>query len=150
MSDTRTPVATESREDPPHGDGVANSAFPNRREFTRVLVPIKAVTTSDSKQTVRGHCRDVSMKGTHIHCEQPFEIGTPCDCVLCWDTAESQLSIPVRAKVVRVDPSGMSLEFTEMGMGSYQHLQRLVLFNAADPDQLDAELISHVGLKTRS
>ena len=151
MSDTRTtPMATRSGKVERNAGAGADAEFPNRREFTRVRVPIEAVATSDSKQIVEGYCRDVSMKGAHIHCDQPFEIGTTCDCVLCWNAAESELRIQVRAEVVRVEPSAMSLEFTAMGMVSYHHLQRLVLFNSADPDQLDAELNSHIGLKTRS
>jgi hypothetical protein len=115
------------------------------REFTRVSTEIEAEVTA----TVSGHTRDVSVKGIYLFCRQPLPVGTPCRVALVVGGRQSPLRIEVTGRVVRVDDAGMAVEFSEMGVDSFDHLRRLVLYNSTDTDQVEQELKSHLGLKRR-
>jgi len=53
--------------------------------------------------------------------------------------------VPVH--IVRSDQDGMGVEFTEMPLESYDHLRKMVLLNATDPERVEQEFRDHIGLK---
>ena len=47
----------------------------------------------------------------------------------------------MRGEVVRVDPGGLALHFTEIDADSFYHLKNIIYYNSKDPDLIDLELI---------
>ncbi len=50
----------------------------------------------------------------------------------------------------RVAPEGMAIEFVELTLESYEHLQNLVRFNAPNLETVENELKEHLGLIKRT
>jgi hypothetical protein len=101
-------------------------------------------------RTVRGSTRDVSLSGIYLFGERSLAAGTPCSVTLLLGGPESDVRVEARGRVARLDDGGMAVGFEEVGFDGYQHLQRLVLLNAPDPDQVVEEIEQHVGLRRRS
>jgi hypothetical protein len=63
---------------------------------------------------------------------------------------EPPIRIEVGCSVTRVDPTGMGLEITAIvGVESFEHLRNLVLYNAANPLQVEQEFQDHIGIKRK-
>ena len=48
-----------------------------------------------------------------------------------------------------VDDDGMAIEFTGVPLDDLEHLRNLIRFNAEDPNAVEDEFDSHIGLKPR-
>jgi chemotaxis protein CheX len=62
-----------------------------------------------------------------------------------------ELSIRAAGCVVRRDLRGMAIELLEMiGLDSLHHLRNLLLYNAHDPESMQRQLETHLGLRPRA
>jgi len=127
----------------------ADSGDTRRREFIRVAAHFEAVLRSVRKAVTGGPIHDVSIKGFSCRCQKPFPVGTDCHVTLLLGEPEDSVGVNARARVVRASHDLMAVEFTEMDPASYHHLRNLVLHHAADSDQAEGEIKSHLGLKSR-
>ena len=122
----------------------------NRREFTRIPIPIDVELTPTPADLTFCQVRDVSLKGLYLHCEKTLPVGTGCRVTMLLGEKENPIRVEVRGKVARVDDDGMGLEITEIvGLESFEHLRNLVLYNSTDTDQVEQEFQDHVGIKRR-
>ena len=89
------------------------------------------------------------MKGVYIPCDSQTPVGTECEIKLVVGSTEDRVCIEARGKIVRSDNAGVAIEFTEMGLDSYNHIHNLVLYNSTglSPDQIEQERKNHLGLK---
>ena len=46
----------------------------------------------------------------------------------------------MKGEVVRVEPDGLALHFSEIDFDSFYHLKNIIYYNSEDPDQVDLEL----------
>lgn len=119
-----------------------------RREFTRVPVSMELDVTADQQATYSGQTRDISLGGLYCQCPMPATVGAQCHVVLFLGGRDSEVRIATRGRVARVDSAGIGIEFTEVvGIESLEHLRNLVLYNATDPQQVEQEFASHLGIK---
>ena len=90
------------------------------------------------------------MSGIFLDCESHLPEGTVCDISINLDGGIQQIGIHARGTVVRQEPKGMAVQFTEvLGGDSFGHLQNLVRYNSGhDIDQVEQELGNPVGLKS--
>ncbi len=122
----------------------------NQREFTRAPVHIQAQVVAPNQSVRTGSVSDVSLNGVFISCPDPLPVETACEVTLWLEASAQTLSITASGKVVRADDSGMALQFDVIaGDESFHHLRNLVLHNAAEPDQVEAEFDSHQGIQRR-
>ncbi|MBI4384513.1 MAG: PilZ domain-containing protein [Nitrospinae bacterium] len=122
----------------------------DHREFTRVPIKIEVQIDSGGKSIFSEQTRDVSMKGLFMLCKnQTLAEGAACDVVLFLGGREEGIRIEVKGMVERLTPQGMGIQFTEIGLESYEHLQNLVLYNSPDAHKVEKEIKDHVGLKRR-
>lgn len=120
------------------------------REFTRVPVTMEAKLIVAGKTVVTSdQIKDVSLKGLFLIADADLAVGTKCDIVMLVGEPGSQLTIEVKGKVERAAGSGIAVEFTEMGLESYDHLQNLVLYNSRNTQQVEQEFKTHLGIKRR-
>ena len=61
----------------------------------------------------------------------------------------ADIRLEVTGKVSRVDDDGMAIEFTGVPLDDLEHLRNLIRFNAEDPNAVEDEFDSHIGLKPR-
>ena len=121
----------------------------NQREFTRVPVHIEAEVKIGDITVRAKETNDISMKGMFIDCDKTFEVGMECSVSLILARSDQPISVNVKGKVERCTAGGLGIEFTEIGLESYDHLQNLVRFNSHDSGQVEQEIKDHLGLKKR-
>ncbi|MFQ5597158.1 MAG: PilZ domain-containing protein [Nitrospiria bacterium] len=123
----------------------------DEREYTRIPMKVDVEMEEISTGEKRiGKTNIVSMKGFFIECDNPFPPGTECHITLLIGGAESRLHVRVRAKIVYITDEGMGVQvISHLSMESYEHLHRLVLYNAADAaDTVEQEIEDHLQKKT--
>lgn len=122
---------------------------PDSRGFSRIGVHPRLTMELQQGVVAMGTVADVSMSGARVSPTVDVEVGAegPFDLVL----GDDEHAIHVRgvAKVVRVTDDDYAVVFTELDHDGYIHLSRLVLYNAADVERIEAELKAHVGLRRR-
>ncbi len=121
----------------------------NRREFTRVSTKIEVEVRAGDSPPITGWTQDVSVRGLFFPCDSSLEQGAECQVILRLGESPNQISLEVKAKLVRVTGSGLAIEFIEMGVEAYEHLRKLVLYNAVDSQKAEQELKDHLGIKER-
>ncbi len=119
------------------------------REFTRVSIHVQEEVKVDGKVIKTDETRDLSLKGVFVSCNQALPSGTDCEVSLKLVGSELPIEIDIKGKVGRSSESGMAVEFTEIDLESYDHLQNLVKYNAHNEDQVEQEIKDHLGLKRR-
>ena len=119
----------------------------NRREFTRVRIQLDAEVDVNDKATITGVAKDLSLNGVYIPCTGMLPIGTECKIGLFLDGRDIRLD--VIGKVTRQNEDGMAIEFTGVPLDDLEHLRNLIRFNADDPNTVEEEFDSHIGLKPR-
>ena len=119
----------------------------NRREFTRVRIQLDAEISADDKASINGVAKDLSLNGVYIPCTGTLPIDTECSIGLFLDGRDIRLE--VTGKVTRQDEDGMAIEFTGVPLDDLEHLRNLIRFNAEDPNAVEEEFDSHIGLKPR-
>lgn len=128
-----------------------NKSDSEAREFTRVPIKIDAEVTSGGKTVFSDQTQDVSMKGLFMLCHGSKNLpeGSLCDVALFLGGKEGGVRIEVKGLVERSTSRGMGIQFTEIGLDSYEHLHNLVLYNSQDSHKVEREIKDHIGLKRR-
>lgn len=121
---------------------------PNQREFTRVPLQVRAEVKGGGLDIARSATESLSLKGLLVNCAEVLPEGTDCEITLF--LGDSGIQIQAEGKVVHCYPHGIALQFTRiLGLDSLEHLRKLVLYNAPDPDQVDSELSTSAGIQRR-
>lgn len=113
----------------------------NQRRRTRV-VSRKGVTLIWAEGQAEGAIANVSLKGCLVALrggEKPPAVPA-VRVVIHLEEGSSEHDVTLEARVVRGDAEAVALDFTEVPPESFHHLFRLVQYNAADPDSIEAEL----------
>ena len=122
----------------------------NAREFSRVPVKVRVLVRSEGIDVNSQRSIDLSMNGIFVECDEPLPVGTKCELTLLLDGTDPMIRAECGGLVRRVTAEGMAIEFVELTLESYEHLQNLVRFNAPDLSSVENELKEHLGLKRRS
>lgn len=121
----------------------------NAREFTRVDIELSVQIQAGDTIINTDHTKDLSMKGIFVVGDSTLPAGTKCQISLFLQGLEEEVQFEVTGKVCRETAEGMAIEFTELTLEGYEHLQNLVRYNSHDVDTVDNELKSHIGLKKK-
>ena len=120
---------------------------PHAREFARSSVRFEVDVIAGDSGIETARTRDVSMKGIFVITPHRVPVGAPCRIrIRIGDPAEPTW-VEADGAVVRADDEGFAVEFEEMDASSFEHLRNLVMYNAANPAQVEGELGDHVGLR---
>ncbi|MBI5136246.1 MAG: PilZ domain-containing protein [Nitrospirae bacterium] len=117
------------------------------REFTRNEVRMDVVVRASGHPHIQGRSRELSMNGLYVLTCEHLAADTPCHVTLV--LSDGKTTIEANAHVACTEPAGMGIAFDEMEPESFQHLRKLVLFNAKDHDLVEHEIENHIGFKTR-
>jgi len=111
-----------------------------RRKNTRVPFQTIADVTFVGKRYNKCETEDLSIKGISVLGPSGQRVGEKCDISLALSGSSSELILEMKGEVVRVNPDGLALHFTEIDFDSFYHLKNIVYYNSQDPDQIDLEL----------
>jgi hypothetical protein len=118
----------------------------NTREFSRVPGAFRLTVRSESNEITPDHTTDLSMNGLFAVADRSFPVGTLCEIIVYLGSAEPE-QIVVRGRVARVAEHGFAVTFDEIDVASYDHLQKLIRYNAPDVSRIEREFHQHLGLK---
>jgi hypothetical protein len=122
--------------------------YPNQREFTRVPVNCHVEVRSGERSIPCTAMRTLSMNGMFVLTPEQLTIGTEWEINI--SLIEHEIEIELLGTVVRSYSDGVAFQFTKiLGPESYGHLRNLVLYNAADTDQVESEFETHAGIKRK-
>ena len=114
-----------------------------RRKNTRVLFQTIADINFVDKGYNRCETADLSIKGISVMGPSRQSIGEKCDISLALSGGSSELVLKMKGEVVRVDPDGLALHFTEIDSDSFFHLKNIIYYNSKDSDQIDFEPVDN-------
>jgi hypothetical protein len=120
-----------------------------RREFSRISLQLEVCLRLEDGSEIRGEGTDLSLRGVFCETAETVPAGTLCKVKLLFDTGDNTLEFEAAGRVARATEPGLALEFTGLEIESYHHLRNLIRLHAPDPDVVDHEFATHVGLKRR-
>jgi len=124
-------------------------ASSDHREFSRIPIQVRAEVTGGGQVISSSGTHRLSMKGMLLACEERLPDGTPCGISLF--LGDGGLRIQAEGRVVRAYPEGLGLQFDRiLGLESYEHLHKLLLYNAPDPEVVEGEFETALGLHRTS
>lgn len=111
-----------------------------RRKKTRVAFQMVAELTAQGQPLSIKGSSDISLQGLFVETEANLAPGTPCQVTIRLAGDDESLTLHLEGEVVRSQENGLGIRFTSMDPDTFFHLRNIVLYNAADPDALKAEL----------
>jgi hypothetical protein len=121
--------------------------FPHHRDFTRVPVHLEVEVRTAGMKLSSTEARDLSMNGIFVHASGRFSSDEECQVTLILRGAAEETRLEIHGKIVRVENTGLAIQFLEMGPEEFGHLRNLVLYNSTDVQQSEGEMKTHLGLK---
>jgi hypothetical protein len=119
------------------------------RAYTRSPVRSRMEVRLPCGILLEGSARDISIKGVLFDTERSLPIGSKVKVNLVLDSGQEEFRLDLEGVVARITEHGVAIEFTEIDVGSVEHLRNLVLYNSPDTTQTDKELAATIGLKRK-
>lgn len=120
----------------------------DKREFTRVHIQIEVETDEENVRTMQGSTNDISMGGFFVETMDDLEVGYEGKMELLLDGGLEKVPVEIEGKVVRAGKDGYGVEIVKVyGVDSYDHLKKLVLYNAEDLPKVQTEIDQHSGIR---
>jgi hypothetical protein len=115
-----------------------------KRNNTRVAFNSRAEVHHGEK-VVEGEVRNLSLKGVLISTGERIPEGDEVELIMHLTGVGSQLSLQMKAEVVRSEGSGLGLRFTEVDVDTFIHLRNIVAYNEGDDDKIMNEFFRTFG-----
>ncbi|MDQ6950044.1 MAG: PilZ domain-containing protein [Mariprofundales bacterium] len=117
------------------------------RQFTRICMPTEIEITQDDT-TISGTVSDISMNGVSVDGNaSALTTDRECDLKILLGEGEEQIEIKAVGRVVRADAKLIAIAFVQVYLESMPYLRNLILYNAAETEQVEQEFASHMGIK---
>jgi hypothetical protein len=119
-----------------------------KRGFIRVPFHT-AVEVQVPGRTIRSRDEiNISMSGIRVTMsDEAPPVETECQVRVILGTAEKQVIINANGRTIRSQPGTLAVEFLDLDLDSYQHLQQLIVNNADDPVRAEEEFAAHWGIR---
>ena len=111
-----------------------------RRKKTRVAFQTVVELTVEGRPVSVKSSSDISLKGLFVETGAGLALGTPCQVTIRLAGYDENLTLHIEGEVARCQEDGLGIRFTSMDPDTFFHLRNIVLYNAADPDEVEAEL----------
>jgi len=103
------------------------------------------VSAEDEKLTNR--VSNVGLNGMFMTCDISLPVDTTGDLTLLVGGRESGPSLKAHGAVARTESSGLGIKISAADVDSLEHLRHLIIYNAEDPEKIEKEFSSHLGIK---
>ncbi|HBE77426.1 MAG TPA: PilZ domain-containing protein [Firmicutes bacterium] len=117
-----------------------------KRELTRVAFHIEAIIKYQER-TFTGKVENLSLKGMFIQTAENLKLKEPLAISIHLAGDSSDLEIKLNGNVVRVEQSGVGVQFDKIDLDSFIHLRNIVAYNSGDEDNVMNEFVSFVNHK---
>lgn len=115
--------------------------FSKSREFARLRTPMTAKISNPDRGVLTCPVRDLGLGGIFVEADDCLRAGDACAMEIGLDDSPDGPKVEAYGRVVRVEAGrGTAIEFTGMSPESFDHLDRLMFYNAAGPDEKGREL----------
>jgi hypothetical protein len=122
-----------------------------QREFSRLPLHVTAEFAIPNGKTIASSVDDMSLNGFRTRGPIPMNVGDECRAELKIGKEAQDFCIHVQVRVARQADEGTGFRILAIeGGADLAHLRNLLLYNADDAGQLEAEFGSHSGLNRRS
>ena len=115
------------------------------RRRTRISTS-KEATLRSAGGSVKAFVDNLSLKGCLVKApdHKAFPVGAEVELTVHLEPGSPQFDFGLLGEVVRVEEQVVAVDFKEIPPESFQHLMRLVQYNAEDPEEIEQELGSSV------
>jgi hypothetical protein len=91
---------------------------------------------------------DISMSGIRLLTREPIPPAeTSCQVTIALGGPENPVMIDAKGKMVRSQKGSLAVEFIELDIDSYHHLQQVIVSNADDHERAEKEFAAHWGIR---
>ena len=122
------------------------SSDSNKREFTRVPSRLEVDLKAEDGTEITSYLENLSLRGVFLPTEHKVQEGTACRVVMHLGGRDRGLALEAGGVVARNTDEGVAVRFKEIAYEAFEHLRNLVLFNARDPEVVEDELASRLGI----
>ncbi len=124
------------------------SQLTEKRGFSRVPFNTEVEVRAEGRSIRSQEGIDVSMSGIRLSTREAIPpAGAPCQVTIVLGESENPVIIGAKGKMVRSQEGSLAVEFIELDIDSYQHLQQLIVSNAEDHERAEQEFAAHWGIR---
>ena len=117
-----------------------------KRKFIRFPFKMKAELSILDKMYEVNEIINLSIGGCLLPVNEVFEPGTPCRLKISLGITEEEPVLRVEGVVARHDQGNVAIKFNKIDPDSLNHLQKIAIYNADDPDRVEQEIRNHPGI----
>ena len=117
-----------------------------KRKFTRVPFRVSAEIMGHDFSYKTEEILNLSIGGCLVPVKADLEPGTACDLKIIMTGTTSELSIQVKAEIMRCDSRAIAIKFTGINLDSLFHLRNIIRYNSPDPKAVEQEIQAHPGI----
>ncbi len=115
--------------------------FSKSREFERVRVPMTAKISNPDRGVLSCPVRDLGLGGIFVEADDCLRSGDVCAMEISLDYNPEGPRLEAYGQVVRLETGrGTAIEFTGMSAEAFDHLDRLMVLNRENGEDLDEDL----------
>ncbi|OGX06153.1 MAG: hypothetical protein A3G87_02110 [Omnitrophica bacterium RIFCSPLOWO2_12_FULL_50_11] len=112
----------------------------DKRNYTRVPVPVNVRVSSSQGETVSGQVKDLSVNGFLVLCRKQLPVRSLCHVTLILAYGTERVDVEMDGRVVRAAQDRMAIKITKVTGKSYEHVRNLVLYSATHGKQMQQDL----------
>jgi hypothetical protein len=116
-----------------------------KRSFVRVPFSAEVILKSPGTR-ITGRIENLSLGGAFINTPKKIEQGTDVEVEIFLDDPPTDLSVILGAKVVRLAPEGIAIQFTGMTMEVFERLRDVIGDIHGDRRKVVAEFLKYLDL----
>lgn len=121
-----------------------------KRAFSRAFAHNR-VEIGSGDDTLTGRLGDIGMNGLFVVTDGTLPTGHEFPVRVFLEISENEsLRLNMQGRIARTTGQGMAVEFTEIESDSFEHLRKLVLYNAVEPQKAEREFDEHPGIRRRA
>ncbi len=121
------------------------SSYDEKRKDARIHFKTQAVLMIENENlmdiTTTG---DISMTGILAKTEYKVALGTPCALELLFKGVSSKTSLYINGRIVRQAKDGLGIQFEDMEVDSYFHLNNFLKNAVLDPKTIQQEIFPYL------
>ncbi len=104
-----------------------------KRSFTRIQFQAKAFVRAKDT-TVIGVIENLSLNGIFLKTPEKLRVNRDVRIELLFTGTSSQLSILLNGKILRHERTGMAIQFSDIDLDAFFHLENLIKYNTDEID----------------
>ena len=117
-----------------------------RRSFVRVPFKLETILKSEDAR-IEGTIANLSLGGAFINTQAKIEQNTEVEVEIILHDPQPEVNVVLSAKVVRLAPEGIAIQFTGMSMDVYERLRDVIAHIHGDKKKVVSEFLKYMNLK---